>query len=358
MLTVAGAVLGEAMSTPPITYWDYLHLLPLLELQGGLGDSPDGPSEDELHFIVVHQVFELWFKLVLRELRLARDHMAAEWVGERAIPLVVRHLRRVNEVFKLSVDAFGVLETLTPQDFLAFRKKLGESSGFQSFQMRQLEMLLGLQPTERERHKLPDPITRLEEMARQSPGAEKVLKAIQETRQEKTLRDALLAWLQRTPIQGSGPQNRGDEDVIARFIEGYRAGVERYDPALLPGFDGYLTAEGPLRPRVGLLFIETYRELPLLAWPNFLIETIVEMEELLVLWRTRHARMVERIIGRRPGTGGSSGVSYLDQTAQYRIFQEFWAVRSILIPREFRPRLERPELYQLAEEFLPHPGKG
>src|SRR5262249_44857224 len=141
-----------AMPPPPITYWDYLHLLPLLDLQGGLGDSPDGPSEDELHFIVVHQVFELWFKLVLRELRLARDRMAAEWVGEKALPHVVRHLRRVVEVFNLSVDAFGVLETLTPQDFLAFRKKLGESSGFQSFQMRQMEMLLGLQPTERERH--------------------------------------------------------------------------------------------------------------------------------------------------------------------------------------------------------------
>ena len=131
------------------TYWDYLRLESLLALQGGLGQG-DAPSEDELHFIVVHQVSELWFKLALREIGLARDRMAAEWVGERAIPNVVRHLRRVNEIFKLSVDTFAVLETLTPQDFLAFRKKLGESSGFQSYQMRQMELLLGLLPGERE----------------------------------------------------------------------------------------------------------------------------------------------------------------------------------------------------------------
>jgi tryptophan 2,3-dioxygenase len=337
------------------TYWDYLRLLPLLDLQGGLEGDANALSEDELHFIVVHQVFELWFKLVLREIRLARDNMAADWVGEKSIPHVVRHLRRVNEIFKLSVEAFGVLETLTPQDFLAFRKKLGESSGFQSFQMRQMEMLLGLQPVERERHHpVGDPIARLVEMARTSPTGEQVVAAIQQTRQEKSLRDALLAWLARTPIQGSSPGAPDDDATLTRFLEAYRAGLLQYDANLLPAFDAFLTAgDGSLRARVGLLFIESYREYPLLAWPNLLIETVVEMEELLVLWRTRHARMVERIIGRRPGTGGSSGVSYLDLTAQYRIFQEFWAVRSILMPRQYLPPLERREMYELVEELTP-----
>ena len=80
-------------------------------------------------------------------------------------------------------------------------------------------------------------------------------------------------------------------------------------------------------------FIESYRDLPLLAWPRLLIDTVVELEEQLVLWRTRHARMVERTIGRRMGTGGSAGVDYLDQTARYRIFTELWAVRTLLLPR-------------------------
>src|SRR5260370_26909671 len=86
------------------------------------------------------------------------------------------------------------------------------------------------------------------------------------------------------------------------------------------------------RIRAALLFIESYREAAFLTWPNLLLDSVVEMEEELILWRFRHVRMVERTIGRRLGTGGSPGVAYLDQTTEYRIFNEFWAVRSVLIP--------------------------
>jgi tryptophan 2,3-dioxygenase len=99
------------------------------------------------------------------------------------------------------------------------------------------------------------------------------------------------------------------------------------------------------RIRAGVLFIESYRELPLLAWPRLLIDTLVEVEENLVLWRSRQARMVERIIGRRVGTGGSSGVEYLDRTATYRVFSELWAVRTILLPKHALPELQNPEAY-------------
>ena len=102
------------------------------------------------------------------------------------------------------------------------------------------------------------------------------------------------------------------------------------------------------RVRAGLLFIESYRELPLLAWPRLLVDAVVELEEELVLWRTRHARMVERTIGRRAGTGGSPGVEYLDRTAAYRIFTELWAVRTILLPREALPNLKNPGAYGFA----------
>lgn len=348
------------MPEPSPTYWDYLRLIPLLDLQGGLEGDDARLSEDELHFIVVHQVFELWFKLVLRELRLARDHCAADWVPERSIPHVVRHLKRVNEIFKLSAEVFGVLETLTPQDFLAFRGKLGESSGFQSFQLRQIELLLGLRPEERQRYtNVGDPLVRLEQAARTSPHGQRILEAVEQTQGEQSLRDALHSWLSRTPIQGSTPSMPGDDDAVAGFLRDYRAGLERYDARLAPDFDRYVAAEDvppeerarTVRVRAAILFIESYRELPLLAWPNTLLETVVEMEELLVLWRTRHARMVERIIGRRAGTGGSAGVSYLDATAQYRVFHEFWAVRSVLVPRAYLPELKRREFYELVEDL-------
>ena len=126
------------------TYWDYLQLDRLLGLQGGVEGDESKLGTDELHFIIVHQAYELWFKLVLRELRTARDELSAPRVPEEKIPHVVHHLGRVTEIMKLLVDQFRVMETLTPQDFLAFRDKLIPASGFQSFQLRELEILLGL----------------------------------------------------------------------------------------------------------------------------------------------------------------------------------------------------------------------
>ena len=94
-----------------------------------------------------------------------------------------------------------------------------------------------------------------------------------------------------------------------------------------------------------MLFIESYRELPLLSWPRRLIETVVELEQSMLLFRSHHARMVERMIGRRMGTGGSSGVDYLDMTLKYRIFTDLWAVRTMLVKREVLPDPINSEFY-------------
>jgi tryptophan 2,3-dioxygenase len=102
------------------------------------------------------------------------------------------------------------------------------------------------------------------------------------------------------------------------------------------------------RPRAGLLFIESYRNLPLLTWPRILIDTLVELEESLVLFRTHHVRMVERMIGRRVGSGGSSGVDYLEATLKYRVFGDLWAVRTMLIKQERLPELKNPDFYGFA----------
>src|SRR6185503_19424919 len=177
------------------TYWDYLKLDRLLDLQGGLEEDESRLMPDELHFIVVHQVYELWFKLVLNELRLARAHLSAPRVPEESVPYVVHHLRRVNEILKLTVDQFRIMETLTPQDFLDFRDKLTPASGFQSFQMREIEILLGLT------HEDPaiDPLASLRHAAAQSPTGARVWARIEAVRAEPTLRDTLHRWLSRTP---------------------------------------------------------------------------------------------------------------------------------------------------------------
>ncbi len=363
------------MSQPTPNYWDYLKLDQLLGLQGGLEGDEGRLLSDELHFIIVHQAFELWFKLCLRELREARDHLASPQVAEEKIPHVVHHLRRSSAIFELCVDQFRVMETLTPQDFLAFRDKLIPASGFQSFQLRELELVLGLDERQRPSFAGKDPLDQIRRLADHSPSGKLAWERIESARKELSLKDALREWLYRTPVQGSSPGNDGDEQAVSRFITDYLAALEANnagkaerlasvlgeDPAPfheriaegLKGAKRFLLAEDASdedrerlrRVRAGVLFIESYRELPLLAWPRLLIDTVVELEEQLVLFRTRHARMVERIIGRRVGTGGSSGVEYLDETTRHRIFDELWAVRTILLPRDALPPLEHAEQY-------------
>lgn len=364
------------MSAP--TYWDYLRLDQLLALQGGLEGDESNLMPDELHFIVVHQVFELWFKLSLRELRLARDSLAEPTVAEETIPYVVHHLRRVGAILSHAVEQFRVMETLTPQDFLGFRDKLIPASGFQSFQMRELEILLGLSDAQRIDYAGTDPLDHIRKLAAGSPSGKLAWESISRARSEATLKSALHEWLYRTPVQGSQPGDDRDQAVSEQFLDEYFARMQSLNRGRIDHLAGalatdrdkvaaqvqaseersrqFLMAEDvPVeerprmrRVRAGVLFIESYRELPLLAWPRLLIDTVVELEEQLVLFRSRHARMVERIIGRRVGTGGSSGVDYLDQTAQYRIFDELWAVRTILLPREELPALADPAAYGFA----------
>ena len=147
------------------TYWDYLKLDQLLTLQGGLENDETDHLPDELHFIIVHQTYELWFKLVLRSLRSARDALAQPLVDEQTVPVVAHHLRRINSILRLGVHQMEVMETLAPQDFLAFRDKLVPSSGFQSFQMREIEILMGLEDAKRIRYGGIDPLQHIQEVA-------------------------------------------------------------------------------------------------------------------------------------------------------------------------------------------------
>jgi tryptophan 2,3-dioxygenase len=358
-------------------YADYLKLDQLLGLQSGIDPDESDLIPDELLFIVVHQALELWFKIVLRELRLARNNLAEPKVPENRIPHVVHHLRRVNRVLELAIDHFKVMETLTPQDFLGFREKITPASGFQSAQMREIEILLGIGDEQRVRYGKVDPLSHLKDLAEASPRAKANWARIQATLAEKTLQSALRDWLYRTPIHGSKPGDADDTAVVDRFIDEY---LTQYDALLdrqATSLEKNLPDPGDARKRLnqskaatarhlraedvdleerartgriraGLLFVESYRDLPLLAWPRLLIDTVVELEQLLLLWRSRHARMVERMIGRRVGTGGSSGVDYLDKTTKIRIFTDLWAIRTVLIPKADLPKLEHPEIYGFA----------
>jgi tryptophan 2,3-dioxygenase len=364
-------------SHPP-TYWDYLRLPDLLNLQGGLEGNEDELHNDEVHFIVVHQAFELWFKLTIREIRLARDHLAAPHVPEQHIPHVVQHLRRVNTILRLCGQQFEVMETLTPQDFLAFRDKLIPASGFQSFQMREIEILLGLLETQRVDSGFGNPLEAIRRMGKGTPTGAIAIAHLERAQSELSLRKSMQNWLYRTPIQGSTPDMPGDDDAVRAFVTDYLAAMDARSKvqaeqliasgvmkaevadekfariaelarAFLLAEDVEEGAERARRIRAAILFIESYRELPLLAWPRVLLDTIVETEEMLVIFRSRHARMVERVIGRRMGTGGSSGVDYLDKTTAYRIFTDLWSIRTLLLPKDALPPMEFGDTYGFAD---------
>ena len=307
------------------TYSEYLRLEELLKLQTGVEGETRNISNDELHFILVHQNFELWFKLVINELTCTRNILSSGYVEETKLPQAVHHMERVIETFKLMSQQWRVMETLEPQDFLNFRDELGTASGFESFQMREMESLMG---------------------SKWIDG-----KLIGKPETSNSLYDVTCDWLERTPIQGSVYGSTNDEKNVDDFIADYLLAHKKLYPDTNKDAVNFFEEESSLRRRrAGLVFIESYRELPLLAWPRKLISTLIELEQSMILWRTSHARMVERMIGRRIGTGGSSGVDYLDMTTKYRVFVDLWAVRSILIKKEALPELKNKEFYEFRGE--------
>ena len=303
------------------TYSEYLRLEELLKLQTGVEGETRKISNDELHFILVHQNFELWFKLVINELTCTRNILSSDYVEETKLPQAVHHMERVIETFKLMAQQWRVMETLEPQDFLNFRDELGTASGFESFQMREMESLMG---------------------SKWIDG-----KLVGKPEDSNSLYDVTCDWLERTPIQGSIYSSTNDEKIVDDFIADYLSAHKKLYPDTNKDAVNFFEGESSLRRRrAGLVFIESYRNLPLLAWPRKLISTLIELEQSMILWRTSHARMVERMIGRRIGTGGSSGVDYLDMTTKYRVFVDMWSVRSILIKKEALPELKNKEFYE------------
>ncbi|QDU69921.1 tryptophan 2,3-dioxygenase family protein [Engelhardtia mirabilis] len=355
-------------------YWDYIRVEELLALQGGLASDETGLSNDEVLFISVHQVYELWFKLVLRELGVVRDLFRADHVAETALAGAVHGCQRITTILRRCVDHFEVIETLPTAGYLSFRDKLMPASGFQSAQLRQIEILLGLEATDR----IPlgaegDYLAALKDHAGGNSTAFERVQA--QLADRPSFLEVFHAWLERTPIDGVALGDEGDVEVLDCFVEAYSAAHgreidrshasalertmgaidratldERYsaEKRALRDFLSPQGEDGPAtrRRRAATLFILTYQDLPLLSWPGALVEAVIEMEQALLIFRQRHARMVERVIGRRTGTGGSSGVDYLDQTAlRYRIFKDLWAVRTYQIRPEAAPSLERAAFY-------------
>jgi tryptophan 2,3-dioxygenase len=230
------------------------------------------PAHDEQLFIVVHQSFELWFKLILFELETVR---AALFTGQT---FPARHfLKRVQAIERMLLEHIGIIESMSPQDFLEFRGNLAPASGFQSVQFREIEFISGL--------KEPGLMARLAETKEERARLERRLS-------EPSLWDAFCALMESNGL----PMPEGDENAEAR-----RASLLK----MMRDKDAY--AE---------LFYTT--------------ESMLTHDELFTLWRQHHILMVERQIGSKTGTGGTAGVSYLRSTLDKRFYPELWELRSYL----------------------------
>ena len=259
-----------------MTYASYLQLDTLLSAQRPVSDPE---YHDEMLYIVQHHVAELWLKLMIHELRAA----IADLDADRADP-ALKKLARIKRIQDQLFNEWAVLETMTPHEYLKFRDALGPSSGFQSAQYRTVEFLLG--------NKNADMLSVFAHDAEAQAGLRATLEA-------PSLYDAVLRWLAR---RGHAiPRAILDRDVR----EGWKS-----QPTLLPVF-------------------QRIYESPERFWAEYaLCETLVDVEENFQLWRFRHMKAVERIIGHRKGTGGSSGVGFLKKALDITFFPELLEVRT------------------------------
>jgi tryptophan 2,3-dioxygenase len=257
------------------TYADYLKIDELLRLQQPLSE---GPEHDEMLFIVIHQVYELWFKQVLHEV----DYL--EGVLERNEGPRARHtLKRILTILKVMVAQIDILETMTPLEFLSFRDRLESGSGFQSHQFRELEFTLGL--------KEPKALQRY-------PAGSEARRRLERRLAGATLWDAFLRHLAANGV----PVPRSD---LERDV------TRRVEPS----------------PELRAALVEVYRNQPALA---DLCERLIDLDEGLMEWRYRHVKMVQRTIGTRQGTGGTAGAEYLVSTLDQPLFPDLWAIRTEL----------------------------
>ena len=261
------------MSAPPLNYASYLEIERLLDLQRPRSEPPE---HDEMLFIVIHQVYELWFKVLLHEIdRLKLDLSAGDLYASIAA------FKRMRTIMKTLVGQLDILETMTPLSFAAFRDRLETASGFQSLQFRELEFVLG--------YKRPHVLQYVDHAW---PGVDRVERRLL----EPTLVDHFYDFLQSRGV---------DVPQGVRELRG-RPDATQPDAAVQAGL------------------LRLYRDAPDVA---ILLELMTDFDEGLQEWRYRHVKVVERTIGAKRGTGGSPGVEFLKKSLFRPVFPDLWAIR-------------------------------
>jgi tryptophan 2,3-dioxygenase len=347
------------MSDEGIYYADYLGLDAILGAQRPESGRTGETVHDEMLFIVVHQSYELWFKQIIWELDSILEVFAGDTVGENEIGTVVSRLRRITTIQGLLISMVGVLETMTPLDFLDFRDHLFPASGFQSAQFRIIENKLGLRRGDRLLLAGDEYTARFDDEDRRD---------VEEVETQTSLFDLVEQWLERTPfldhedfhfweayreavhlriqadraVVESNPKLTATERVAQ--LREFEQVLNQYEALFDPAKHELERSAGRLRLSQrafqAAVFITLYRDQPALQEPSRLLESLMDIDEGFTAWRHRHAQMALRMIGRRVGTGGSAGAKYLERSAERsRVFGDLLNMSTFLVPRADRPDL-------------------
>ncbi|MCH2205135.1 MAG: tryptophan 2,3-dioxygenase [Lentisphaerales bacterium] len=336
-------------------YGDYLKIDDLTSLQVTESSKVGNDAHDETLFIIVHQVYELWFKQILHEINSICAYLSTDKLKDQDLAVCNDRLKRIVEIQHILLQQLQVMETMKPMDFLEFRDLLTPASGFQSVQFRQVELLLGFKLDS----SMKGPV-----LGRLSENDQKI---ITETSNKTSLFDLVEKWLIRMPYCHNSQYDfwqeysksvqkmlAKDKQIIsdnhllsAEEIKFELSNLTLTSQSFEVLFDSE-KYESQSKRRLGqnamlnALFIFIYREQPKLAQAFNFLNSLIELDANFTTWRHRHALMAHRMLGSKIGTGGSSGHEYLKRSAEKRqIFTDLYDISSFLIPRSCLP--EFPE---------------
>ncbi|XP_020911734.1 tryptophan 2,3-dioxygenase [Exaiptasia diaphana] len=353
-----------------MNYSDYLKLDDLLSCQVPQSEVRTGRrAPDELLFIVTHQAYELWFKEVLFEIDSIRDiFLSKTEVNEEKTLHIISLLKRIVAIFKLLKDQFQCLETMTPFGFMEFRDYISPASGFQSAQFRLLENKLGVSRG----------LTRKISVSDGKNANLKVTDAIKKGKERDevqasegilSLQQVVQRWLSRTPgLEEDGFNFWGkfksrvnawlrnlkedadaqtDEAIQAEMMRNYKCTMDTFESIFDEGRYSQLLTRGERRfshkALQGALMIYFYRDEPRFHQPYQILQLLIDIDNLITKWRYNHLMLVQRTIGAKTGTGGSSGYHYLRTTIsdRYKVFIDLLQLSNYLVPLECIPPLTR-----------------
>tara|TARA_B100001540_G_scaffold311798_1_gene331817 strand:+ start:3394 stop:4482 length:1089 start_codon:yes stop_codon:yes gene_type:complete len=339
-------------------YINYLDLDKILDAQHPVSKEKGGEAHEEMLFIIIHQTYELWFKQILHEVKSIMNLFKEDKVDESSMGIIVGRMDRVNKIMTTLVGQLDILETMTSLDFLDFRHYLSPASGFQSHQFRKLEVTLGLKI--KKRHQFGGC-----PYHSQFEGDKK--EEILNLEENQSLFTLVEKWLERIPflnmdgfdftskyeqsvnqmldkeITGIKEANLTDSDIEIR-IRMIEENKKYFERVLSETEHNKAMEEGETslsyKATMSSLLINLYRDEPILHLPYQFLRSLVELDHKISTWRFRHVQMVEKMLGQKIGTGGSSGQGYLKETVdKHKLFTDLANISTLMISRSYLPEL-------------------